>query len=70
MQLKRKEDCAKPGPRKPSKNYSHRILSVLELPGIETAMTEAVAHMGINSSISAGEESGKLYSLFGWVVLP
>lgn len=57
----------RPEPQKPSKNYSHRILSVLELPGIETAMTEAVAHMGINSSISVGDEAGSFtVCLDGW----
>lgn len=38
-QLKRKKVVQRPGSPKPSKNYLHWILNVLDLPGIETART-------------------------------
>lgn len=59
------------GPQKPSKNYLHQILSVLELPGIGTAMTEAVVHMEINSSISNRDEIVSFTThLDGWSYHP
>lgn len=56
----------RPGPHIPSKNYLHWILSFLEFPGIETAMTGAAAHKKINSSISTGDGTGSIQGLDGW----
>lgn len=57
----------KSGPQKPSKNNLYLILSVLEFPGTEIAITEGVAHMEINALISAGDETGRFtVCLDGW----